>query len=129
MRKIVLSIIGILLFVVELYGVDFSLETFGGAKDDWANAVVQTQDGGYLIVGKTRSVGAGWDVYVLKLDKNGNKQWEKAFGGESSDWARAVVQTRDGGYLIVGGTYSFGAGWSDVYIIFLDKSGNVKRMK
>jgi ABC-type cobalt transport system substrate-binding protein len=105
MRKIVLSIIGILLFVVELYGVNFSLQTFGGAEDDWANAVVQTQDGGYLIVGKTESFGAGEaDVYVLKLDKNGKKQWEKTFGGAKDDWANAVIQTQDGGYLIVGRT-------------------------
>jgi predicted secreted protein len=105
-------------------------KTFGGEGWDWANAVIQTQDGGYLIVGGTESFGAGgYDVYVFKLDKNGNKQWEKTFGGEGWDWANAVIQTQDGGYLIVGRTYSFGAGGSDAYIIFLDKSGNVKRMK
>jgi chemotaxis methyl-accepting protein methylase len=99
-------------------------------KDVWwgkANVVIQTQDGGYLIVGKSEGAGKD-DVYVLKLDKNGNKQWEKTFGGEY-DWANAVVQTQDGGYLIVGKTESFGAGGSDAYIIFLDKSGNVKMMK
>jgi hypothetical protein len=104
-------------------------KTFGGESSDWAYAVVQTQDGGYLIVGRTESFGASRDVYVLKLDKNGNKQWEKTFGGEGDDEAKAVIQTQDGGYLIVGKTESFGAGGSDAYIIFLDKSGNVKRMK
>uniref|UniRef100_A0A7V4KBP9 Uncharacterized protein n=1 Tax=Fervidobacterium pennivorans TaxID=93466 RepID=A0A7V4KBP9_FERPE len=98
------------------------LKTFGGAENDWANAVLQTQDGGYLIVGATNSFGAGReDVYILKLDKNGNKQWEKTFGGESDDWANEILQTQDGGYLIVGGTESFGAGRSDVYVLKLDK--------
>jgi ABC-type cobalt transport system substrate-binding protein len=127
MRKVILSIIGILLFVVELYGVHFSLETFGGAQDDRANDVIQTQDGGYLIVGETSSFGAGEkDIYVLKLDKSGNKQWEKTFGGKDDDEANAVVQTQDGGYLIVGGTNSFGAGWDawDAYVLKLDKNGN-----
>jgi WD40 repeat protein len=98
-------------------------KTFGGEDDDEANAVVQTPDGGYLIVGGTKSFGAGWDVYVLKLDKNGKKQWEKTFGGEYDDWANAVVQTQDGGYLIVGTTRFFEVGAEDVYVLKLDKNG------
>jgi hypothetical protein len=99
-------------------------KTFGGESDDWANAVIQTQDGGYLIVGTTKSFGSGEEVYVLKLDKNGNKQWEKTFGWVRGDWANAFVLTQDGGYLIVGATVSFGAGGADVYVLKLDKNGN-----
>jgi hypothetical protein len=126
MRKIVLSVIGILVFVVELYGVNFSSQTFGGKDYDEAKAVIQTQDGGYLIVGATKSFGAGeyYDVYVLKLDKNGKKQWEKTFGGERYDEAKAVIQTQDGGYLIVGKTGLSGDGGEDVYVLKLDKNGN-----
>jgi hypothetical protein len=62
------------------------------------------------------------DVYVLKLDKNGNKQWEKTFDRGNDDWANAVIQTQDGGYLIVG-TDNYLESVSQVYVLKLDKNG------
>jgi hypothetical protein len=48
------------------------------------HSLIQTSDGGYAIAGFTYSFGAGKkDVYVVKLDANGNLQWTKTIGGES----------------------------------------------
>ena len=100
-------------------------KTFGGDRDDEAYSIQQTSDGGYIVAGYTTSFGAGEeDVYVLKLDADGNKLWEKTFGGEYSDEAYSIQQTNDEGYIVAGYTESFGAGSRDVYVLKLDKYGN-----
>lgn len=92
--------------------------TFGGSSLDFGEVVRQTADGGYIIAGATSSCGAGsYDVYLIKTDASGNKEWEKAIGGSSSDFAYSVEQTTDGGYIIAGATDSHGAGGGDVYLV------------
>ncbi|AKX94984.1 S-layer homology domain-containing protein [Neomoorella thermoacetica] len=86
-------------------------------------SVQQTSDGGYIIVGSTQFRGAG-DVYLIKTDANGNKLWEKTFGGSGSDEGYSVQQTTDGGYIIAGSTHSYGGGDDDVYLIKTDANGN-----
>jgi uncharacterized UPF0146 family protein len=100
-------------------------KTFGGSSDDLAWSIQQTNDGGYIVAGYTKSFGAGSeDVYILKLDANGNKLWEKTFGGSYDERAYCIQQTRDGGYIVAGYTSSFGVGNYDVYIIKMDANGN-----
>ncbi|PMQ02381.1 MAG: hypothetical protein CBR30_01695 [Dictyoglomus sp. NZ13-RE01] len=100
-------------------------KTFGGSSDDEANSIQQTSDGGYIVAGYTYSFGAGGDVYILKLDADGNLVWKKTFGGSSDDEANSIQQTSDGGYIVAGYTSSFGAGGRDVYILKLDANGNL----
>ncbi len=100
-------------------------KTFGGGGDDWANAVQQTSDGGYILAGVTFSFGAGSaDAWLIKTDANGNKVWDKAFGGSNIDVAYSVQQTSDGGYILAGWTNSFGVGGNDDWMIKTDANGN-----
>ncbi len=101
--------------------------TIGGSKDDEGVSIIQTSDGGYAVAGWTGSFGAGGaDVYVVKLDEDGNVQWTRTIGGSGYDLGWSIIQTSDGGYAVAGSTMSFRAGWVDVYVVKLDGSGTVQ---
>jgi hypothetical protein len=103
-------------------------KTYGGTGQDGASAIAPTSDGGYVVAGSTNSFGASDDVWVLKLDGQGNVVWQKTYGGTSFDAASAIVPTSDGGYVVTAEAVSFwvsGAGASDVWVLKLDGSGNV----
>jgi len=100
-------------------------KTFGGKNNDWGLSIQQTNDSGYIVAGVTESFGfGGKDVYIIKLNKNGNKAWEKTYGGIDRDEALSIWQTCDGGYIIAGFTLSFGSGGYDVYVIKINEEGN-----
>ncbi|UCH31242.1 MAG: hypothetical protein JSV05_07010 [Candidatus Bathyarchaeota archaeon] len=102
-------------------------KTFGGTDDDWPSAVIQTDDGGYVIAGGTRSTGAGsYDFWVLKTGSQGNVIWDKTYGEAAWDFAHSVVQTVDGGYAITGVKDFMGANSGDFWLVKIDASGNVQ---
>jgi hypothetical protein len=101
-------------------------KTYGGAGIDKFIRVLQTSDGGYIAVGYTSSFGAGgYDVFLVKTDTNGNIIWAKTYGGWNNDIASSVQRTSDGGYIVAGTTWSFGAGNGDVFLIKTDANGNI----
>lgn len=95
----------------------------GGSSDNGGYSMTLSKDGSYVITGFTGSYGAGNDdVYVMKLDTNGNLKWTKTIGGPNYDYGYSVIHCSDGGYAIAGST---GVGSYDVYAIKLDSNGNL----
>jgi len=114
-------------------------ENYGGSDSDIPVSIEQTNDGGYVIAGNTSSedgnvsVNNGYsDFWVLKIDPEGNELWEKTYGGSSTDVARSMQHTSDGGYILTGYSYSddgdvtgnYGA--SDYWVLKLDPEGQIE---
>jgi hypothetical protein len=96
---------------------------YGGLIWTDGYSVQQTADGGYVILGGTFSGNTSNDVYLIKTDGRGNRLWEKTYGGSRYDMGHSVRQTRDGGYILTGFTWSFRDDGSDVYLIKTDAYG------
>ena len=101
--------------------------TFGGTSYDYAFSIIQTTDGGYAVAGYTQSFGAGGrDFLALKLNSGGSLAWARTFGGTDLDWAEPIIQTSDGGYVVLGHTRSFGAGYDDILALKLYPDGSLE---
>jgi len=100
-------------------------QTYGGSDWDFGYSVKQTADSGYIITGETSSFGNGGnDIYLIRTDAMGDTLWTKTYGGTNMDYGRSVQITFDGGYIIAGGTSSFGAGKVDAYVVRTDVNGD-----
>lgn len=106
-------------------------KAYGDLVDDVGRAVLQTSDGGYIIAGYKQNWGDSYDTdaWLIKTDANGNKEWDKVFGGIYDDFFYSMVQTSDGGYALAGGTRSFGAGGTDFWLVKTDANGNMEWSK
>lgn len=98
----------------------------GGNLEEIAYDIVQTSDGGYIVAGMKYIVNTFEDIYVIKFSESGDVEWEKNYENSKKDFANSIMQAKDGGYIICGGTFSNTEGVSDYYIIKLDSAGNVQ---
>lgn len=108
----------------------FGNKNYMGAR---ANAICSSYDGNYFITGTTN---LEQDIYVIKIDEQGNTKYEKTFGGinyfvsehsesfNGQDAATNITATKDGGCLVTGWTSNFGHGGHDAFILKLDNNGN-----
>ncbi|MEI6487762.1 MAG: T9SS type A sorting domain-containing protein [Bacteroidota bacterium] len=92
--------------------------------------VKQTPDNGFVFCGlrfNEDSLGntTDDDVYLVKTDSMGIPQWKKTYGGSNYDYAQSVELTAEGGYMILGTTYSYGVGQYNMYLIKTDSLGNM----
>lgn len=100
-------------------------KTYGGSSSDIARSIQQTSDSGFIVAGETSSFGTNTDVWILKLESNGNIGWQKTYGGSGVDMAHSIQQTLDGGFIVAGETSSSGAGYADFWILKIDENGNI----
>jgi len=121
---------------------------YGGTSADYLSNVIATDDGGFVLAGRSVSGIGGdktqpnWDVatgltmdyWIIKIDSLGNKQWDKRYGGTNDEYLSCIQQTEDG--FIIGGWsgsrisgdvsengHGIGAGSTDYWIIKIDSSG------
>ena len=85
--------------------------------------VIRTQDGNYVAAGQTWPTGNG-NVFLMKFDDNGDTLWMRNYGGDLLEFGNSVKQTQDGGFIIAGGSKSYGEGQYDVYLIRTDSEGD-----
>ena len=105
-------------------GMEIWSRTYGGIRRDEGHSVRQTGDGGYIVAGQTNSFGNGNEkVYLLKTDPEGNLVWSRTFGAGGRNRGESVCQTLDGGYIVAGTTWPFGATYSNLYLLKTDPEG------
>ncbi|ASJ03528.1 hypothetical protein A3L09_09810 [Thermococcus profundus] len=105
-------------------------KTLGGDGWERAYAVALAPNEDIIVAGYTESFSAGYsDVWVLRLDEDGNIKWQKSYGAWGGEEARAVALADNGDIVIAGGTGSFEASSMDVWVLDLDEMGNIKWQK
>ena len=100
---------------------------YGESGDDRTIYGEQTADGGFIATGYTTGFDAvGWDVFLVKADPFGDVVWHRTFGGIVDDTGYIVKQSSDGGFVLIGETYSLGEGGGDVYLIKVNQDGEIE---
>jgi hypothetical protein len=110
----------------------------GGTDAEGVSFILETSDGGYILIGSTSSNDGDvtgyhegyteWgqplgDLWVVKLNQNGDIEWQKCLGGSGFDGGSDIKQTADGGYIIIGSTDSTDG---DVADIHMDQDGSIR---
>lgn len=115
----------ILLIRTDKNGIQQWIKSISYPGVDVARKVKPTADGNYIICGYTNSKGnGGYDVFVAKIDENGDTLFTKTYGGADWDFGYSIEPTSDGGYVIAGETYNNSRGYNDFYILKIDADGN-----
>ena len=115
--------------------------SYGGARNEFFGAVEETSDGGFILGGSSDSDVTGTktsandrltDYWLVRLDANGLKLWDRSFGGSGDDYLYALHQTADGGFILGGESWSPVSGnktspnhgASDFWVVRVDQEGN-----
>jgi len=98
-------------------------KTYGEAAGDFGWDLCELTDGGFLITGDAFYSETGWDMYLVKIDAEGDELWTNHFGGYNDDIGFSVIEASDGGYVIAGASNSFDDGDADAYVVKTDSDG------
>jgi len=115
------GIVDLILIKTDSVGDTIWTRTYGGAYPDYGSDVLQTPDGGYVLLGTLFNGGVS-DVWLIKTDGDGDIEWTQQYGGSTIDMGYSIAATTDGGFIITGMTTSFGTG-GDIYLIKTNSSG------
>ncbi len=115
------------------------VKTFGGSNEDIAHAIIETADGGFAVIGNTKSIDGDItdksvevsDILFIKFDSEANLEWTKTYGGSDDDRGHSLVQMDDGGYFLLGysrssdGDGSNNEGQHDNWVLRIDATGKL----
>lgn len=114
----------LLLVKADSQGEEVWTKKFDRSLDDRGSSVQAIEDGGYIIVGTTKTEEDGSDLWLMKVDGNGEQIWEKTYGGTGDDEGFCVKETSDGGYILVGSREAFGGLGKNLWLLKTDADGN-----
>ena len=121
----------LLVIKTDKYGDTLWTKTYGDSLMDWAQDIQKTSDGGYIVAGRKDyfvdmdNYFLYGDIWILKLDANGDTLWTKTYGGPYCDYANSIKQTSDGGYIVAGIKNSYKINYlGDIWILKLDQNGD-----
>ena len=104
------------------------IKSFGGFYGKNGNVLQKSPIGGYILISSRYSFNNNaYNMWLIKMDLNGDTEWTKTFGGLKNDYGFSIATTLDGGYVITGGTESYGfenADFSDLWFLKTDINGN-----
>ena len=101
------------------------IKAYGDTADEEAYSIKQTIDDGYVVTGTKSIMGGNKDILVLKLDGNGNVDWQKIYDKNEVDEAFSIQPTSDGGFILAGNTGPGITGFNDVWILKLNDQGDI----
>ncbi|MAR43857.1 MAG: hypothetical protein CMC48_07255 [Flavobacteriaceae bacterium] len=115
------------------------IKTFGGSHDDEANDIINTSDGGFMVIGSSKSndgliqnkMDLESDIILMKFDNDKSIEWVKNYGGSRDDRGQSVVEVSGIGYALLGysmsndGDASHNEGFHDNWVILIDSKGNI----
>jgi hypothetical protein len=114
----------LLLLEIDQKGALLWNRTIGGDGDEWMWDIEKTSEGGYALGGRTNSYGSGGnDYWLMKIDVEGNLEWNTTLGGVEDERARSLVISDDGGYLLNGWSSSYTHGLIDFWLVKTDQNG------
>jgi hypothetical protein len=92
-------------------------------ENDGGQSIIELSDNGFLAVGSGRNAG-NTDLYMVKVNSDGDEQWTKHYGGSNAETGYGVVELSDGGFIITGSTSSGSIGNSDLWLLRTDSDGD-----
>jgi hypothetical protein len=100
-------------------------ETFGtGSSSEHGEKVIECSSGGFALAGTTDGYGASCqDGWLIRTDSDGNHLWNYTYGGGGSDFIYSVIECSDGGFVLVGYTYSFGVSNAACWLVKVNANG------
>ncbi len=115
----------ILLIKVNSSGVLIWQKTYGSNGNDLARDIIATSDGNYMIVGWSKAAGQpDNNANLIKIDPAGTVIWNKFYGSNADDYGNSIQKTDDGGYIMIGQTFGFGASGGDAWLVKLNSNGD-----
>lgn len=123
MKKHLYILLFLFVFINTKAQINFE-NSYSSGGYDYARAIVQTFDSGYVTVGSTEGNFGLSDLYLLKVDKTGEIMWGKRYGGSNIDWAQDIIQTYDSNLMVVGYSNSNSSSDYGIYLVKTDYNGD-----
>lgn len=95
------------------------------SEDDLRGLAITAREDGYIICGNYQEMTAYDDIFLLKIDLDGDTTWSKRIGGSYADKSTDIISTSDGGFLVSGYTYNNTFGGTDAYLLKMDAFGHL----